>query len=155
MGGYTALALAGGRPTPTTYDQKDNAMQFPAGFPTSFPASFKDERVKALVLLAPATVWFRESHAPDVQVPILMMTAEQDTVTPSFHPEIIKNGLPEETLLEHKIISGAGHFSFLSPFPPAMVKPTFTPSQDPSGFDRPAFHQQMNTDVLRFLKSRC
>ena len=144
IGGYTALACAGARPTAFPHEiTGDNSLT----------DSFKDDRVKALVLLAPATGWFRNPNALDeVQVPILMLTGERDTVTPPFHAEILQKGLPETTLLEHHVIPNAGHFSFLAPFPEFRVSPQFAPSQDPPGFDRPAFHRQLNPQVLRFLR---
>jgi predicted dienelactone hydrolase len=108
-----------------------------------------DGRVKMLVLLAPATVWFREPGALDsVRVPVLMMTGDKDRLTPSLHAEIVKSGVKG---VEHHVIPNAGHFSFLSPFPAAMQKPEFAPSQDPEGFDRAGFHPQMNLEILNFL----
>jgi len=60
LGGYTALAAAG------------------------------DARVKALVLLAPATLWFQAPGSLDhVDVPILMFTAGQDEHTPAPHAEVV------------------------------------------------------------------
>lgn len=145
IGGYTALALAGGRP-----------VAFPHETPDRRPRSVDvtaDDRVRALVLLAPATAWFMNDGALDaIRVPILMLTAEQDEYTPSWQAEIVTNGVRDRTLVEHTIVPNAGHYSFLSPFPEEMISPAFPPSQDPDGFDRAAFHEEMNADVLRFLR---
>ena len=145
MGGYTALALAGGTPT-----------CFPAEAPDGQPHSVTtepDRRVRAVVLLAPAAVWFRAPNAlRDVQVPLLMLLAEIDELTPVFHAQVVLDGLPTQTRIEHRVVPNAGHFSFLSPFPVAMTSPGFPPSQDPPGFDRARFHDELNTQVKAFLQ---
>jgi len=133
LGGYTALAVAGGKPA--TIDVSP------------------DPRVKALVLLAPATPWFLPPGSlAAVCVPILMLTAAKDPHTPEGHGEIVKRGLPPDTPIEHKVIPNAGHFSFLSPFPPSMTTPTFLPAQDPRGFNREQYQLEMFSDITAFLQ---
>jgi predicted dienelactone hydrolase len=133
LGGYTALAVAGGQP--------DGVARQSA-----------DERVRALVLLAPATAWFRPAGSlHDVHVPILMLTAEHDAHTPPFHADVVKRGLPDPALLEHHVVPNGGHFSFLGPFPAAVTNASFPPSQDAPGFDRERFHVAMNAQILAFL----
>jgi predicted dienelactone hydrolase len=144
MGGYTALAIAGGRPSAFAHETADRKQRV--------VETIMDERVKAIVLLAPASGWFVASDAlRDVRVPILLMTAEKDQNTRAPHAAIIKDGLPEDTFLEHQIVPNAGHFSFLSPFPVDMVDPKFPPSQDPEGFDRVAFQGELAGEILRFF----
>ena len=145
MGGYTALALAGGRPTAFPWETPEReAREIPVEH---------DDRVKALVLLAPAAVWFQAPGAlAGVTAPILMLTAEHDEHTPPLHAGTIEAGVQGPTRIEHQVIAGAGHFSFLSPFPPGLTNPGFIPSQDPEGFDRPAFHEVLNAQVLSFLR---
>jgi predicted dienelactone hydrolase len=148
LGGYTALALAGGHPTAF-------ARETPDGEPHPVEVA-ADERVLALVLLAPATPWFMADGAlADVRVPILMLTAEHDEHTPSWQGEIVSAGVPDPALVEHRVISNAGHFSFQTPFPDHMVDPGFPPSQDPAGFDRPRFHEELNRVVTSFLQRVC
>ncbi len=145
LGGYTALAVAGGAPTAFAHETPNRQVR-----PLDVTV---DERVKALVLLAPATVWFMMPDAlSGVRVPILMLTAEKDPHTPPMHAEIVKRGVPESTQIEHRTIANAGHFSFLSPFPESMTQPGFAPSQDPEGFDRKLFHAEMNAAILGFLQ---
>jgi predicted dienelactone hydrolase len=145
LGGYTALAVAGGRP-----------IAFPHETPDRQPHPVKvmsDHRVAALVLLAPATPWFMADGAlNDVSVPILMLTADKDEHTPRWQSQIVTSGVPDRALVDHRIIPNAGHFSFTSPFPVAMIDPALPPSQDPEGFDRPRFHEHMNDEVLAFLR---
>ncbi len=124
LGGYTALAMARGAPTAFPHETRNLRAQKVEVMP--------DARVKALVLLAPATVWFSAPDAlREVRVPILMMTGGRDTQTPPLHAEIVKRGVANSDAVTHKVIPEAGHFAFLTPFPPEMVKPNFLPSQDP------------------------
>ena len=80
MGGYTALAIAGGIPTAFPHETPDRQSRRVDVSP--------DDRVKALVLFAPAAAWFM---APDalhaVRVPMLMLTAEHDPHTPPSTPK--------------------------------------------------------------------
>jgi predicted dienelactone hydrolase len=136
MGGYTALALAGG--VPRTKE----------GLVVEVTSDF---RVKAIVLLAPGTGWFMNS-LDKVTIPILMFTAEHDPITPKWNGEIVLNYIPDKSKVTFKEIENAGHFSFLSPFPTTMKNAHFLPSTDPIGFDREKFHNQLPTDILDFLE---
>ena len=145
MGGYTVLALAGGLPTSFPWESADGQRRRIAVAP--------DSRVKAVVLLAPATAWFRASGAlQGVGAPILMLHAEQDEYVPYEHAQIVLNGVPGKEQIEHRVVPNAGHFAFLSPFPEAMTSLAFPPSQDPPGFDRARFHDELNAAVTTFLK---
>ena len=146
LGGYTALAVAGGLPTSFEHESPDQ---------TEHPIEVtSDQRVQSLVLLAPATVWFRvEGALKNVDMPILMLDAEQDQYTPYFHAQIVLQGVAHPQQVEYRTIENAGHFSFLSPFPEVMKNPTFLPSQDPAGFNRIAFHETLYVDIFNFLKA--
>lgn len=144
MGGYTALAVAGGVPTTFPHESPDRQPQK--------ISVISDHRVKALILLAPASVWFMAKGAlSEIDLPILMVTAEKDEYTPDFHAQIILEGVPDKTKIQHRIVENAGHFSFISPFPESMTKTIFPPSQDPAGFNRENFHHELNAEVLEFL----
>jgi predicted dienelactone hydrolase len=135
MGGYTALAVAGGNPWIGIHQKIEIKS---------------DSRIKALVLFAPATAWFGPRHSLDkISASILMYTAEHDTVTTAWQGQLIEDYLPKQ-LIHHKI-KNAGHFSFLSPFPEEMKKLAFPPSTDPAGFDRVEFHKRLNSEVIAFL----
>lgn len=148
LGGYTALALAGGRPMCLPNESPDGQAH-----PVEVE---RDPRVGALVLLAPATIWFlMEGSLAEVTAPMLMLTGERDDQTPPIHAEIVRRecGLDlSRKHLTHHIVRSAGHFSFQSPFPPSMVRSDFPPSQDPAGFDRAAYQPTMHAEVLRFLR---
>jgi len=145
MGGYTALAVAGGVPTSLHHESSDRRTKQVSVAP--------DCRVKSLVLLAPASVWFKDEGAlSGVSVPILMLFGEKDQYTPcGYHARIILDGVPDKARIQYKIVKNAGHFSFLSQFPESMTNAAFPASQDPLGFNRENFLQELNAEVLNFL----
>ena len=159
LGGYTALATAGGRPTAFPWETERKEAEEIHVTP--------DTRVKALVLLAPAAAWFLEQGAlDDVSIPILMFTGDKDDLEipghktladgsvvfmPAGHSAIVKRGVRNQGLVDHCVISNAGHYSFMSPYPVEMRTLGVPPSQDPAGFDRVSFYDEMCTDVRAFL----
>lgn len=144
IGGYTALAVAGGKPWTGPYERKTNP-------PQPVPVT-PDPRVRALVLLAPATAWFRPGALHEVRQPILMVTGDRDVNTPLEHAINVLDGVADRTRVTHKAFAGAGHFSFMSKFPPELTKPGFHPSQDPPGFDRADIQQELFDDITGFLR---
>lgn len=144
IGGYTALAVAGGKPWTGPYERKTNP-------PQPVPVT-PDPRVRALVLLAPATAWFRPGALHDVHQPMLMVTGDRDVNTPVEHALNVLDGVADRARVTHKVFAGAGHFSFMSKFPPEMTAPTFHPSQDPPGFDRGDIQQELFDDITGFLE---
>lgn len=146
MGGYTALAAAGGIPASFPQESVDGQSRTVAVTP--------DRRIQSLVLLAPAAVWFRaEGALQAVDLPILLLNAEHDPYTPSFHADIVIGGVADPRKIQYRTVENAGHFSFLSPYPKSMITPAFLPSQDPPEFDREQFHQRLNDEILHFLRS--
>jgi predicted dienelactone hydrolase len=147
IGAYTALASAGGRPMTQLHDR-------PSGPPRPLAVT-TDERLRALVLLAPAAGWFAHAGALEkVRAPMLIMTGASDQVTPPLHAAIVMRGVPKTVHVTHHVVANAGHFAFQTPFPACMTTPDFAPSQDPPGFDRAAFHTRMNDAILTFLRER-
>jgi predicted dienelactone hydrolase len=143
LGGYTALAVAGGAPTSFAHESDAGPQRI---------AVTSDDRVKALVLLAPATPWFMHAGAlAEVRAPILMMIGDRDEHAPGWHGEIVLRGVPDPSVVDYRPVPNAGHFAFLTPFPPAMCDAAFAPSQDPPGFDRARFHGMLNATVRSFL----
>jgi predicted dienelactone hydrolase len=138
MGGYTALALAGGVPR----TREGMVIE-----------TRSDPRIGALVLLAPGAGWFTNS-LDKADIPMLMLTAEHDPVTPSWNAEVVLESVPDRSLVVHRRVDNAGHFSFLSPFPERMRGPHFPPSTDPAGFDRDEFHRHLPEEIRRFLDEK-
>ncbi|SDY27012.1 alpha/beta hydrolase family protein [Hymenobacter psychrophilus] len=146
LGAYTSLALAGGQPWSRPVDSPD-------GVTHAIPVPAANAQVRALILLAPAVPWFAPAGAlANVRLPILLVVSGQDEFLPPAHAEIIRRGVPDPDQLDFRLIENAGHYSFLSPFPPARVSPAFPPSQDPPGFDRVRFHEVLYEEVLAFLR---
>ncbi|OWP63829.1 alpha/beta hydrolase [Hymenobacter amundsenii] len=146
LGGYSALALAGGRAQSLPpAGMADGGQPLPV---------ISDARVRALVLLAPAVSWFQaEGALQNVTVPILLLAAEHDVQTPpAFHAALLRRHLPNPANLTYRLVANAGHFSFLSPFPAARISPALPPSQDPPGFDRAQFQAELGPEVLAFLR---
>jgi predicted dienelactone hydrolase len=81
-----------------------------------------------------------------------MRRGERDEITPASHAELVKRGVRNPAIIDHNAIPGAGHFSFMSTFPPAMTRQDFPPSQDPDGFDRTKLHPSLHADILAFLE---
>ncbi|GAA3936947.1 alpha/beta hydrolase [Chitinophaga oryziterrae] len=143
MGGYSALALAGGKPTPLPQEAADARPLILA----------KDPRVKSIILLAPATVWFREKGAlSDIDIPILMYTAVLDTFTPKMpHAYIVMEGINNTKQIIYREVENAGHFSFMSVYPNELKSAALPPSQDPPGFNRQDFLDRLNPEIAEFL----
>jgi len=138
MGGCTALAIAGAVPWSRNREKIEVTH---------------DERVTALVLFAPAAAWFQHPDSfRSVNLPILVFSAEHDTLTPYWQSELIKQKVKNPALVTVKTVKNAGHLSFLAPFPESMRNKNFPPSQDPDGFDREAFHETLKVEVLNFFQ---
>jgi predicted dienelactone hydrolase len=141
MGGYTALAVVGGRPMALPNQHPDGVARPVAVEP--------DPRVRAVVLLAPALPWFMAPGAlAEVRVPVLARAGERDDVSPPFFIQRILHGLPR---LDHAVVPGAGHFFCFGPVPPAMAG--MLPAQDPPGFDRAAYQVQLFAEIAAFLRA--
>ena len=136
MGGCTALAIAGAVPWSMEREQIEVTH---------------DKRVKALVLFAPAVAWFKHPDSFNhVNLPIVVFSAEHDTLTPYWQADLIKQKVKNPTVTI-KTVQNAGHLSFLAPFPESMRSNNFPPSQDPDGFDRETFHDSLKVEVLDFF----
>ncbi|MCB1166441.1 MAG: alpha/beta fold hydrolase [Leptospiraceae bacterium] len=137
MGGATALALAGAKPW--------SRQRLP------IPVT-SDNRIAALVLLAPATAWFQHPDSfEEITVPILAYRAQHDSITPRWQTELLVEKKKVGPVPIIREVPGAGHLSFLAPYPESMKRPDFPPSQDPSGFDRVTFHETLKSEILEFL----
>jgi predicted dienelactone hydrolase len=142
LGGCTALAVAGGRPTAS-------GRETPDGEPAPVPV-VPDARVRAVVLLAPATPWFAAPGAlADVRAPVLLFRGSHDEHTGAWHASVVVDGVADPASVDVRVVEGAGHFSFLSPFPPELAGPP--PSVDPPGFDRADFSARLAREVAAFL----
>ncbi len=144
MGGYTALAVLGGR-----------AVTLPTQTPEGRPqpvSTEADPRVRAAILLAPAIDWFGgEGALAEVTAPILVRTGALDPLASASRVRWALRSHPAPGAIDHADVPNAGHFGFMSPFPPDLTRPEFPPSQDPPGFDRRAYQDVLFAEVTHFL----
>ena len=143
IGGYTALAVAGGEPATLPHETAGRSVRFEVDH---------DPRVGALVLLAPACPWFVHGSLRAVDVPIMLRTGERDELVPPTRAAVVESGVADPAAVDHRIVPGAGHHSFQDPFPPSLAGPHFPPSQDPEGFDRAAYQAVLAEEILAFLR---
>lgn len=107
-----------------------------------------DARIKAAVLAAPGLGFTFDNDAlKDVRVPIQLWTGGRDDRVPdASNGAILRAGLGAR--VDARVEPGAGHLSFLAPCtllrPPALCR-------DEGTFDRKAFHQEMNAEVVQFF----
>jgi predicted dienelactone hydrolase len=163
VGGYTALALAGGVPhtqalvalcqKPASADEPYWLSLMRKNGIKSQPIEVTaDNRVKAVVLLAPdVSLFMSEGALRNVRVPILLLAAEKD-YKPLETIEVVIDGIPDRSQLTHKVVENAGHYSFLSPFPESIKNRVGDAAKDPEGFDREQFHQELSPEILSFLR---
>jgi predicted dienelactone hydrolase len=143
LGGYTALALAGGNPLALP-DQTDDGKARPLRVE-------HDLRVAAAVLMAPAVPWFMASGSlTDITVPVLVLLGECDELSP---PYFVEKVLAELSTARFTIVPKAGHFAFFWPIPPHLAASKVPPALDPPGFDRAAYQPTLRADVTAFLRA--
>ena len=143
LGGYTALAIGGGRPIALP-DQTPDGVAHPV------PVE-PDPRIAAIVLLAPAIAWFMAPGAlAGVRAPLLVRLAERDPLVPPEFVDWILRGLPAGARVDRAIVAGGGHFAWFWPVPAALAG--LLPAQDPPGFDRAAYQPRLHAEVTAFLR---
>jgi predicted dienelactone hydrolase len=161
-GGYTALAVAGAKPSPIAVAAHCRQHPDDAKFCTSGGAAtreatrevgpipeLRDPRVRSLVLMAPNAAPFTDDALAKVTVPVLVYAAENDDLTQvRYHAERLARWLPQ---VECVLVKGAGHFAFVARFPTALKIIAGEGARDPDGFDRDAFHEVMNREVVGFF----
>jgi predicted dienelactone hydrolase len=174
-GGYTALALAGGRPEVARVvehcrpggagEREDAAMCAlrvppPAGaVAQALPAARRraeqaasalaDPRIRAVVALAPLGVVFDPAQLAAVALPVHLEYGQRDELlAPRFHGLALCRALPQAECVAS---DGAGHFASFQTGTGPMPTAAGDPASDPSGFDCAAWQAQALPRVLRFL----
>lgn len=163
-GGFTVLAAAGGDPdlnrladhcraNPDFYDcrligRHVGAMKDGAAAPR-LP---HDARLKALVVAAPALGFaFSRQGLAKVAQPVQLWQAGADQILPApFYVEPVRDALPVAP--EYRRVEGAGHFDFLPPCSLELAAAAPMICAPTPGFDRAAFHETLNREVLRFFR---
>ncbi|MEI7764584.1 MAG: prolyl oligopeptidase family serine peptidase [Comamonadaceae bacterium] len=161
-GGYTVLALAGARPDLSRIRKhcQAEASEDPifcsigrSGDATTPPPaatpSFKDERVRAIVAMAPTGVLLTAESLAAVRSATMIYVAELDRfLVPRFHAEWVASNLPAPNL--HRV-PNAWHFAFMNT--PSMSIPSHDGDigANPPGFDRDAFLKQLAVEITAFF----
>lgn len=169
-GGFTTLVSIGGRPDMTkiapfcqthTSDfacqliarnrgESDSAI---AAAAASVRDGSKDARIKAAVVAAPALGF---TFAPDglrgVTIPVQLWRAENDLILPHpWYAETVRQALPVPP--EYHVVAKAGHFDFLAPCNQELAARVPAICSSAAGFDRRAFHADMNQAVVKFFRA--
>jgi predicted dienelactone hydrolase len=165
-GGFTTLVSIGGVPDFTLVpahirahpDYYDAQLVRRSGVTSDrfgmLPASawIHDPRIKAAVVAAPALGYtFGRQGLKDIHIPVQLWRAENDHILP--HPdyaEAVRIALPAAP--EYHVVPNADHFDFLAPCDAALAKSVPEICASRPGFDRTAFHEQFDRDVVRFFE---
>jgi predicted dienelactone hydrolase len=169
IGGATALIAVGGVPDlslteahslahPDYYDAQvakrtGASAETLAMLHSKLPAStwVHDPRIKAAVVAAPAIGYtFGREGLKDITVPIQLWRAAEDHILPNpDYAEAVRIALPSPP--EFHLVENGDHFDFMAPCTDLLrqVAPVICVSRP--GFDRVAFHQTFNDEVVRFF----
>jgi len=110
----------------------------------------RDARIKAAIAMAPPGVLLDQVSLSKVGVPARIYAAELDAVVPSrYHAEPLRQTIKPTP--EFVLVRGAGHYSFVEPFPDAVKQQVGEAATDPPGFDRAVFQEQLRREILEFL----
>jgi predicted dienelactone hydrolase len=110
-----------------------------------------DARVKAAVIAGPALgMAFTDESLAAVRIPIQLWQASDDEILPApFNAEPIRDRLGRPP--EYHLVADAMHFDFLPPCAPEMATQVPMLCRSKPGFDRAAFHETFNKEVVRFF----
>ena len=161
-GGYTVLALAGARPDlsrmrkhclaeasedPIFCGMGSSGVAMPP-LPAA-TASLRDERVRAIVAMAPAGVLLTAESLATVRPATIIYEAELDRfLVPQFHAEWVASNLPAPNL--HRV-PNAWHFAFMNSPSMSIPSPEGDVAANPPGFDRDAFLRQLADEITTFF----
>jgi predicted dienelactone hydrolase len=161
-GGYTALAVAGAKPSTSAVgahcrEHPDDARFCAFGGAATREATravghipdLHDPRLRSVVLMAPNAAPFTDDALAKVTVPVLVYAAENDDLTRvRHHAERLARALPQT---ECVVVRGAGHFSFVASFPRALKIVAGEAALDSDGFDRDTLHELMNREIVGYF----
>ena len=112
-------------------------------------SSLKDERVIAIVAMAPAGVLLTAESLASVRSATMIYEAELDRfLVPRFHAQWVASNLPAPNL--HRV-PDAWHFAFMDIPSMPIPSPDGDIAADPPGFDRDAFLKQLAVEIAAFF----
>lgn len=159
-GGYTVLALAGARPDLSRMREhcQTEASEDPIfcslgrsaeTTPPVATTSLKDERVRAIVAMAPTGVLLTAESLAAVRPATMIYEAELDRfLVPKFHAEWVASNLPAANL--HRV-RNAWHFAFMDAPSLTILSPDGDIAANPQGFDRGAFLKRLAIEISAFF----
>jgi len=164
-GGYTTLVLAGGRPDFSRWKShcKAHAAEDSVFCPTlvwrllplSTHSDWKiehDSRIRAIVAMAPAGIFFDKEALAGITIPVRLYGAIDDDQTPNrWHAEHIAALLP--TPVTVNLVPGS-HYVFITPCSPELKAQESRICSDPPGVDRAAIQRQIGDELVTFFKSK-
>ena len=167
-GGFTVLVAAGGTPdlskiAPYCEAHPDHdlceALKHAGVVPhagSEIPAGawIHDPRIKAVVVAAPAFGFaFGRAGLSRVHAPVQLWRAADDRHQPNpYYEEAVRDDLPKAP--DYHVVANAGHYDFLPPCNARLSKKMPDVCNSQPGFDRAAFHEQFNADVVRFFEAK-
>ena len=167
-GGFTVLVAAGGVPDLVTiapfceaHPDQDlcQALQH-AGVDirvsANVPASawVHDPRIRAIAVAAPAFGFtFGRAGLSGVRVPVQLWSAADDHHQPHpYYDEPVRDDLTRAP--DYHAVANAGHYDFLPPCDARLSRLRPEICKSLPGFDRAAFHEQFNADIVRFFQAK-
>lgn len=159
-GAYTVTVLMGGRPD---FSRFANHAQWNPNDPVllphweltleSLPEEIPEYREPAVsaVLMAPAFGFlFDRERLSAVPAQVRLYRAEMDNhLRADTHVEPYLRSLP--LVPEYRIVKGAGHYAFIAPCPEALIEEDPDICADRPGFNRIAFHERFNQQILDYF----
>ena len=160
-GGYTVLALAGGVPDLAQSDRhcreegKDDPLFCSTGrsgrpaVPPPPGPPLKDDRVRAVVAMAPVGVLFTAESLAKVQIPVAIYAGVKDRwLVPRFHAMWVAKNVSGAEL---HMVPNAWHFAFMDTPSIPIQTPDGDIAADPPGFDRAAFLKALGPEIAAFF----
>jgi predicted dienelactone hydrolase len=169
-GGYTVLALAGGKPVLSrlrTHCELEAALDpvlcklssSIGGASTSVDTARDgqeepvqaDPRVRAVIALAPMGVAFSAASVASITVPVAIYAGEKDSfLVPRFHAQwVMQNMRAANTTMQ--LVPNAGHYAFMNTPTMDLPSPDGSVARDPQGFDRAAFLERLAQESVVFF----
>jgi predicted dienelactone hydrolase len=164
-GGFTVLVAAGGRPDLDRterycgdHPEHDLCRALSAarisprlGSRAQGGKWVHDPRIRAVAVAAPAFGFaFDEGGLRGLRIPVQLWGGALDRRQPApWYEDAVADALPVAP--EFRRIPGAGHFDFLPPCTPTLVRMAPAICTSEAGFDRAAFHRGLNAGLLAFF----
>jgi predicted dienelactone hydrolase len=155
-GGYTGLVLAGANPDflhahPPCPDPRAPICAEIRRGDVPKQELTHDTRIKAFVIADPLNLFPYKDSLREVKAPVQLWSSEHggEGVLPEDVAALVDD-LPAKP--EFHLVANSAHFAFLSPCPAEFAKSLPDLCTDAPGFDRIAFHRELDAEVLAFFR---